>query len=109
MMRTDAPKDLEGRGFVNLARTTPELPVRGGQFLPLRFERSHQRHTVWPRHLAPDHADLGSTDLLLAPIDISDLLAEIEAVVPVNSHSHKIQRQAVKRTWQRWCRRRPQS
>jgi hypothetical protein len=27
MIRTEAPKDLEGRGLVNLARTTPELPV----------------------------------------------------------------------------------
>ena len=26
MMRTEAPKDLAGRGVVNLARTTPELP-----------------------------------------------------------------------------------
>jgi hypothetical protein len=26
MMRTEAPKDLEGRGFVNFARTTPEFP-----------------------------------------------------------------------------------
>lgn len=28
MTRTEAPKDLEGRGLVNLARTTPELPTR---------------------------------------------------------------------------------
>lgn len=27
MMRTEAPKDLAGRGFVNFARTTPELPA----------------------------------------------------------------------------------
>lgn len=27
MMRTEAPKDLVGRGEENLARTTPELPV----------------------------------------------------------------------------------
>lgn len=26
MTRTEAPKDLEGRGEVNLARTTPEFP-----------------------------------------------------------------------------------
>lgn len=26
MMRTEAPKDLAGRGLANLARTTPELP-----------------------------------------------------------------------------------
>ncbi len=28
MMRTEAPKDLAGRGFVNFARTTPELPTK---------------------------------------------------------------------------------
>lgn len=27
MTRTEAPKDFEGRGDANLARTTPELPV----------------------------------------------------------------------------------
>lgn len=27
MTRTEAPKDFEGRGWANLARTTPELPV----------------------------------------------------------------------------------
>ena len=27
MIRTEAPKDLAGRGWVNFARTTPELPV----------------------------------------------------------------------------------
>lgn len=32
MTRTEAPKDLEGRGEVNLARTTPELPRRSGQY-----------------------------------------------------------------------------
>lgn len=26
MIRTEAPKDFEGRGLANLARTTPELP-----------------------------------------------------------------------------------
>lgn len=29
--------------------------------------------------LAPDHADLGASDLLLALVDIRDLLAEVEA------------------------------
>jgi hypothetical protein len=29
--------------------------------------------------LAPDHADLGAADLLLAPVDIGDLLAKVEA------------------------------
>ena len=31
MMRTEAPKDLAGRGFVNFARTTPELPANTSQ------------------------------------------------------------------------------
>jgi len=34
--------------------------------------------TVWSGDLAPDHADLGAADLLLAPVDESNLLAEIE-------------------------------
>lgn len=35
--------------------------------------------TVRASDLAPDHADLGAADLLLAPVDIGDLLAEVEA------------------------------
>lgn len=31
MIRTEAPKDLEGRGLLNLARTTPELPGKINQ------------------------------------------------------------------------------
>lgn len=31
-----------------------------------------------PCDLAPDHADLGATDLLLATVDIGDLLAKVE-------------------------------
>lgn len=31
-----------------------------------------------PGDLAPDHADLGSSDLLLALVDICDLLAKVE-------------------------------
>lgn len=34
---------------------------------------------MWPGDLAPDHADLGTADLLLAPVDVSDLLSEVEA------------------------------
>lgn len=33
-----------------------------------------------PGDLAPDHADLGSADLLLALVDERDLLAEVEAI-----------------------------
>jgi hypothetical protein len=31
--------------------------------------------------LAPDYADLGTADLLLAPVDESNLLSEVEAIV----------------------------
>jgi len=34
---------------------------------------------MWSGNLAPDHADLGAADLLLASVDIGDLLASIEA------------------------------
>jgi hypothetical protein len=81
MTRTEAPKDFVGRGEVNLARTTPELPNRSllddccrhvsqiGNFVL----------TVWPGNLAPDNANLGAADLLLSAVDVGDLLAEVEA------------------------------
>lgn len=31
--------------------------------------------TMWPCDLAPDNPDLGSTLLLLTPVDVRDLLA----------------------------------
>lgn len=34
--------------------------------------------TVWPLHLAPDHPDLRSPDLLLAAVDVCDALAQVE-------------------------------
>lgn len=36
------------------------------------------RHTVWTGDLAPDDADLGSTDLLASAVDESDLLSKVE-------------------------------
>lgn len=33
---------------------------------------------MWPRNLAPDDSDLGTLDLLLSPVDVSDLLAAVE-------------------------------
>lgn len=33
---------------------------------------------MWPGDLAPDHADLGASDLLLAAVDVGNLLAEVE-------------------------------
>lgn len=79
MIRTDAPKDLEGRGLANFARTTPELP--GNAFvscwlLPVwKSSGWFVIFTMRPCDLAPDHPDLGSTLLLLAPVDVGDLLA----------------------------------
>lgn len=35
---------------------------------------------MWSGNLAPDHADLGAADLLLASVDVGDLLASIEAI-----------------------------
>ena len=88
MMRTEAPKDLAGRGWSNLARTTPELPYRGVSHdargkgtLALSL---HPEHTVGTSDLAPDHADLGAADLLLSTRDIGDLLTEVEAATTVN-------------------------
>lgn len=88
MMRTEAPKDREGRGWVNLARTTPEFP--GLQSQPAR--RGPQRYrglgvvcTVGAGDLAPDDAELGSANLLLGLVDVGDLLAKVEAVSSVSS------------------------
>lgn len=33
---------------------------------------------MWPGDLAPDNANLGSTNLLLASVDVGDLLAKIK-------------------------------
>lgn len=35
-------------------------------------------HTVRAGDLAPDHPDVGATDLTLGPVDESDLLAQVE-------------------------------
>ena len=40
---------------------------------------------MWPRHLAPDDADLGAAHLLLPPVDIRDLLAQVEAASRINN------------------------
>jgi hypothetical protein len=34
--------------------------------------------TMWPRHLAPDHPYLRPPNLLLAPVNICDFLAQVE-------------------------------
>lgn len=84
MTRTEAPKDLAGRGLENLARTTPELPGRRVR-ITVGLKRIFQsivcgsKHTVRAGDLAPDHADLGATDLLGTAVNESDTLAEVEA------------------------------
>lgn len=89
MTRTEAPKDLVGRGLTNLARTTPELPVEIQSAITSFFPRSEpssarEYRTVRPGDAAPDHAVLGSADLLLSLVDVGDALAEVEAVVIVS-------------------------
>lgn len=83
MMRTEAPNEREGRGLENLARTTPELPRSRSSVLRClsmvsRFGEAQR--TVRAGDLAPDHANLGSTDLLLGLVDERNLLAKVEAV-----------------------------
>lgn len=82
-MRTEAPKEREGRGWVNLARTTPEFPVMQSQPTH-RAPRGHRSRgiecTVRAGNLAPDDAELGAANLLLGLVDVGDLLAEVEAV-----------------------------
>lgn len=93
MMRTEAPKEREGRGLVNLARTTPELPImsicQSLAVLPthvvVHLEEAPRKacgvlYTVRAGDLAPDDADLGAANLLLGLVDKRDLLAEVEAV-----------------------------
>jgi hypothetical protein len=41
--------------------------------------------TMGPGNLAPDHTDLGATDLLLSPVDIGNLLAKVEARITVSN------------------------
>lgn len=75
MTRTVAPKDLGGRLERNLARTTPELP----EYIRERLRSVDCcRHTVRPGDLAPDHPNVGATDLTLGPVNESDLLAQVE-------------------------------
>lgn len=96
MTRTEAPKDLAGRGEEKRARTTPELPkqmttlancnerrlVRSVRLLQTPSRRRIKvsgEFTMWPGDLAPDDADLGSTDFLLSAVDVGNLLAQVEA------------------------------
>lgn len=76
MTLTVAPKDFGGRLWRNWALTTPELPI--DQKSVLIFIFNIVLHTMWPRNLAPDHSNLGSTNLFLSTIDKSNFLSEIE-------------------------------
>ena len=81
MMRTMAPKDLDGRLCLNCARTNPELPViiHNQYAVPsLPLLRPGCIHTVCSCDLAPDDSDLGSSDFLLAAVDVCDALAQVE-------------------------------
>lgn len=82
MMRTEAPKEREGRGVENLARTTPELPRSSPSascFRNRRLPSPEDICTVGAGDLAPDHSDLRAANLLLGLVDVGDLLAEVEA------------------------------
>jgi hypothetical protein len=89
-MRTMAPKLFGGRLRLNCALTIPELPGNKRQCCScdtlLSYGPIHDRSrhltgklTVCPRHLAPHNLYLRATDLLLAPVDIGDALAKVEA------------------------------
>jgi hypothetical protein len=46
--------------------------MRGG------YRFSFVEHTVRPGNLAPDDADLGTADLLGSPVNVGNLLSEVE-------------------------------
>jgi hypothetical protein len=66
---------------------------------------------MWPGDLAPDDADLGSTDLLLAAVDKGDLLAQVEAVFQSVIQFLKNTTIAIRGrpTWQQGCHQHPRS
>lgn len=89
MTRTEAPKDLEGRGRENWARTTPELPRSdwlAESSLPVGYSQRMAMIflTMRPGDLAPDDPDLGAPLLRSTLVDVGDLLAEVEAARAVS-------------------------
>lgn len=66
---------------------------------------------MWSGNLAPDHADLGAADLLLATVDEGDLLAKVEAVcIGISTGaSHCSGFEIAKRTWRHLCCQHPRS
>ena len=83
MIRTDAPKDLGGKLWANLARTTPEFPVPSdmdGQKWPLDpFLFKAWLHTVRACNLSPNDPELGAPRFAGCAIDEGNLFAQIEA------------------------------
>lgn len=75
-----APRVLGGRLLRKDARTTPLLPVTSCQHILLHILDLLWACTVCPPDLAPDAPNLASSDLLLCPVDVDDLLAKVEAV-----------------------------
>lgn len=109
MTRTEAPKDLLGRGWRNLARTTPELPADRMSAPPmLNVIVCRAMHTVRAGNLAPDNPDPAAANLLLRLVDVGDLLAEVEAAHRVSENLVAIF-VWVAHTWQLRCCRRPRS
>jgi hypothetical protein len=110
MTRTEAPKDFEGRGWANLARTTPELPRE--REVSTQVSRSNaglMLITVGAGDLAPDDSGLGATNLLLGLVDEGNALAEVEAIDTVSLRYSSLRISSVKRTWHQQCRQHPRS
>lgn len=74
------------------------------------YVKSRNGFTVWPGNLAPDDTDLGAPDLLLAPVDESDLLAKVEAgqmvSIQADSRTPPLMKQ---HTWRPRCCQHPRS
>lgn len=103
---------LRGKGVGELgaddARVTCE---RSRSARARRDTRSYGRGicTVGAGNLAPDHPDLGAADLLLALVDVGDLLAEVEATSTLARSALAGGCSGSERTWQPQCRQHPRS
>jgi len=75
-----APRVLGGRLLRKDARTTPLLPIISCQHIIPHVFDWLCGCTVCPPDLAPDASNLASSDLLLCPVNVDDLLAKVEAV-----------------------------
>jgi hypothetical protein len=68
-------KVFGGRLDLNLARTTPLLPVVVLAKSMVGYRK--KVHTVWSGDLAPDNPDLGAPDGALSPVDVGYALTGI--------------------------------